>query len=444
MEDILDRLQKARLRPSTSNININQSPSKVMYPLFTDLNDESAATEIGIGGHFLVQDYYLAIMDDDLDKVIMIFTAAENRQQELLLNGDFQFNVDKTDSDTTKKKRKPKNENAIIRHVQKQLKETVKPLTLAAAYGAVQVFIFLLESGADVLRANEHCGDIGGIVDLLIATCHTCPSLEDKLLKIYDYIIQKVTNPDDRRRLLLSTGDGLCPLEGAIKLRCYGLFKAILYTEGVFLQTQSHKGKIVTCEFDLTVYASDKRCSESPLNFIDYIRYSEIDSFVKAGILEIPVIQEWINRKVRKFSPWIGFWLFWRMIYPFSFFLSDWIASSQVKDVACPKNASYAQENDPGHDYLYKTIIKLSEENADTARKIFFAIANVSMAVPTLFFDITEIILHLKSKMNYVNRDEFSIRRPFSTQTPGMQANCSAAAKPVAPVVGSRVREPPN
>jgi hypothetical protein len=52
---------------------------------------------------------------------------------------------------------------------------------------------------------------------------------------------------------------------------------------------------------------------------------------------------------------------------------------------------------------MYKTIIQDSRTNPDILRKTLFCIANISMALPTIFFDIVEIVLNLTSQMNYCN-----------------------------------------
>jgi hypothetical protein len=352
----------------------------------------STTVELGFGCTFLAQDYYLAIINDDIDRVKSIFDATEEERRDLLLNGDFKHNINETDDENEDKKIKF-TKGDISEHIFKQLKVS-RPLTLAVAYGSVCVFNFLLEHGADILKADEYGS---GIVDLLVIACHTCPNQEDNFLKIYSHMLERVTKSEDRKRLLRTeVEEGLCPFEAAIKLRCYGLFKAILYTEGVFLQTKSHKGKILEHEFDLTAYESGgERCCKSPLNFLDYLCYSEIKSFDRAGILQLPVISEWTKKKVWKYFPWMVLWTLWRLIYPVVFTIYDEEYKKLFYKETCTGKNRTA-------DYLYRMIISNAVDNPQPARQSLFGIANIAMAVPTLFFDITEIILHLTSKWNYV------------------------------------------
>jgi hypothetical protein len=336
----------------------------------------------------LLQDYFSSITENNVDGVKQLLSSVKEEEKDILVNGKFNFDNEKTvnvlENDRTSKK--DKSELYILSQLRVR-----RPIALAAAYGSIEVFGYLLKAGADIFIPKE---DGSGIINIMIAASNTNPDLQENMLRIYDVILDRYPEAGDRKRLLLEESDGnLSPLEAAMKLRTFGLFRSILYTDGVFLDVKSQHGKVVEYEFDLSIYGrTGERCENNPLYFLDYIRYAEMEKLVESGIMNIPVLKAWIARKVNWSKPFIIFWAMFRCVWPIVFFCYEQNYATSSNKAACTKGNTSI-------DYVYTLVV----EDEGPGWKFLLVASSVSMAIPTLVTDIMEMIFLIQKQPNYCN-----------------------------------------
>jgi hypothetical protein len=254
-------------------------------------------------------EYFTAIIQDDIETLKSIFNSVDEETKLGLIKGTFSYNAEF--------------------HVKHDLKgkalmpmEVTTPLALSAAYASIQAFELLMQHGADVMQHES--GD-NNIVHILITTSHEDPTIEERAVAIYRLILCSVTQPSKRQLLLhCENADSKSPLELALKLRTYKLFKVILYTDGVFLEIVARKGKLLECKYDLSQYCiSGKQNQSCLLHYLDFMTTSDLAALEESGVLQLPVMQSWMRNKMKLTLVPLLLWVLWRSLYPLLFFLVE-------------------------------------------------------------------------------------------------------------------------
>ena len=197
-------------------------------------------------------------------------------------------------------------------------------LSLAVVYGSTRCLSVLLQQpDADPFMTEIHNNNLIHLVTL-VADLNNQDN-QECALEMFDAILAKVHNIDGRRRLLLSENDeGYRPLELAAKLRVDRVFRAILYTEGVYRSFISRRGRRVMNRFDLSDYGkSCRRFMRFPLYLLTRTPETERDLEATRNILAIPVLKTIMNVRTRAVMPYMIVWVLFRLLYWVLFLVID-------------------------------------------------------------------------------------------------------------------------
>jgi hypothetical protein len=338
--------------------------------------------------------YYEAIINDDAETVKIILYSVSGNDLDTFLNGKFNYRL--SDLEKTSHYRDQPSDFLLTQMV------LLRPISLAIAYRSTKVVNVLLDRGVDLFVRDSFRNSI---VHVIVVTCYVYRNSTETLLEIYDTILDKLERDSDRKKLLsMENAFSMTPLEISMKMRCYELFKVILYTDGVYRKLIAREGKVIYNRFDFSEYSSAKdRFMMSPIRFLNYIQEDELEELENHGILQLPVIEIWIHRTISQQYPYLLCWMLFRLILPITFIIIEFNFEQMYSRLHCN-----------GNNTVHSAIQSLQDNYNDDVlqnQKIIFGVINSINSLAILSIDIIEFVArarlpaHLKRMLKPIKTD---------------------------------------
>ena len=253
-------------------------------------------------GHF--EFWFDALANDDhaLARSILEEYSQSSGERRVLVDGRFVYNC------------RPHHLRSQ-RDVDKLICPYQRPLVLTAIFRAESVLQLFLEVGADLCVQ-----DVGSstVIHGIIRAAALKPNYEVVYVRIYEFLISKLTMAQRRHLLFLEDSDGLRPLELAARFHTFLLFKRLLDTEGVYLFRHGILGAHMCTWYDVTDYESwehGKRRQVSPLRMFTVMEKEFLPSAKNTAFIHHPAIQKWTNSKILTNVPYLCAWFCVRLTY---------------------------------------------------------------------------------------------------------------------------------
>jgi hypothetical protein len=249
----------------------------------------------------LYTDWFNIIKNDDVSEYDNAM-AALNEQKEKLVNGYFAYPVHKR-------------LKVNIRNNRDYCADFYRPLVLAAAFGSRGVFVKLIQDGAVITQTEQNGCNI--IHAMIIATAEY-RDREGRILDMY-LDIRQHTEVDILKMLLSAESDDhMLPVELAVRLGAFGIFRAIVETQGVYENPAGEIGLTTYATYDIDVYENHRswrREIRSPLRLLRYMENDHMASFLEYDIIQMPIIKAWSQRKKLQSLPFIVLWFLCKAMF---------------------------------------------------------------------------------------------------------------------------------
>ena len=180
------------------------------------------------------RDWYEILRKDESDDAEMTLTCAEEKQRELILNGQFEF----FDIDSVK------NVNTV--------KCTFTfPVVLAACFGSLKTLDVLLEHQVDlfVLEAKNY-----NLLHCLVCVAFYEPYQEDDVIATYRHLCEVLPHEKLLRLLMAENDEGFRPLEFAGQQGALDLMSAMFETRDVYVTREESIDVMIYQWYDVTEY----------------------------------------------------------------------------------------------------------------------------------------------------------------------------------------------
>ena len=224
------------------------------------------------------EDYFEALVENDVTTLQAIFSAAHLEERKVLLDGIFQFQSD----------------SSTVKAIEERM---TRPLLVTALMGSEDALKFLLSEGADIFQENVF-GE--NIIHSLVAGSSLELTPEKLSLRFYETFIKCIGTRDAQKLLMHENVDGLRPLEMTANLACLLLFKAILLTPQVYVKKSSKRGIFAERWIDVTEYESHEpgnRRYKAPLKMFAHLDKNVALSGSHGDILKCDLFNLWLKQK---------------------------------------------------------------------------------------------------------------------------------------------------
>ncbi|XP_064640292.1 uncharacterized protein LOC135495503 [Lineus longissimus] len=275
-----------------------------------------------------------------------------------------------------------------------------RPLILAAAFGSRGVFMKLLRDGAPVTQAEENsCNCIHAMI---IATAEY-RDREGQILGTYLDIRKNIELEKLRVLLFTEANDHMRPVELAVRLGAFGIFRAIMETEGVYEKPAGTVGLTNYVTYDMDVYENNRnwrREIRSPLRLLRYMENDQMASFIEYGVIQMPVIKAWSQRKKMQSWPFILLWFVCKVVFLFFYLLIDprSFKAMALGGCAVMRNISY-QDHIPLHWACSDKYVKPGRDpNIMLKLLMYFTGFAMLFSVIFLVHDLLELFVRLLDK----------------------------------------------
>ena len=254
------------------------------------------------------------IMEDDVENVEDIIQIVDDVEKNRLLNGTFYFH---------KKLPKQFSHSSYLKF------SLTRPWCIAGVSHAHAVMGLMLANNVDVTQKD--C-EGNNIMHALILTAYLEPSLEEEMNATCTFLKEALTLDQLRSILDETNDDGFKPLEYAAHLSVFVIMQNIFQTKGIYL-IEEEINSVYTMEwYVVDDYEKKDKTSRhwfSPLYLLMLIDDSKVTDFNANQAFASPLVQNWVNMKMKKNMPFIIMWFLIRALFFVAFVLSD-IPPSEV------------------------------------------------------------------------------------------------------------------
>jgi hypothetical protein len=187
---------------------------------------------------------------------------------------------------------------------------------LSAALGAKRCIGALVQNGVDLFQIDPTAR--ANWVHAIIESATESPELEEEMVEVYKMLMQ--TTPQDGRRglLLMENEFGFRPIELASKCAMFRIVKAILETNGVYMEVTGSCGLQTYVKYRFPEYepgSPRKRYIRSPLLFMTSLKSCNQASLRASKILQMRVMKEWLECKYKRCRLLLFTLLFLKLLY---------------------------------------------------------------------------------------------------------------------------------
>ena len=253
-------------------------------------------------------DWFNAIIKDDIHYVSTRLESSTEAEKWHLLNGSFDYG----------------NANGLkLENNQSQYLKIIRPLCLAAVFGAKEVLKYFLKSGANVV-VNDNNGY--NVIHCMIAFSVFEPEKELNNAETYK-ILTKLLSIDVLQDLLFHENEQkLRSVEMAAQCGAFILLEAIFETEGIYVTRIDRKGLYNYRFIDITEYETynkENRRTKSPLFFLTLLHHKDLKRPSTQDIFRRPLMEKWMNGKFYCSRPGVFAWAFVRLVFVAVYFMQD-------------------------------------------------------------------------------------------------------------------------
>ncbi len=263
--------------------------------------------------------YFLALKENDVQRVKAMLSQASSLEREAMLNGMFDYGEDSFIPSLT-------------------LARLSRPLLIAVVFNSFEVFETMISEGADLFQENISQGNI---LHSMLASCSLDFANQENCVVFYKKLVA-LLNVDHMQKLLLhENAEGMRPLEYAVHLGCMLLFECIQLTPGVYVTKTIDKGVFKEEWIDVTEYESyepGNRRHLSPLLLFTFIdrkaaMNTKVDIVLGNGLLSL-----WLDKKISS-AKWVIVIMFIsRMLYAVLFYI--FITKGKSPEAPLPVSAN--------------------------------------------------------------------------------------------------------
>ena len=246
--------------------------------------------------------YFIALRDNDVEKVSAMLFKADELERDAMLNGRFDFGKDSFIPDVAASR-------------------LSQPLFIATCYASLETVELLLKEGADLFQLNVSRGNI---LHSLVAGSSFDDVLEERSVLVYKKLVSLLDESQLNKLLMHENNDGLRPIEQAVNLGTLVLYEAMQLTPGVYVTKTIEKGVFKEEWIDITEYETydpGHRRAKSPPFMMSFLDKKVLSSPKDAAVVQSDFITSWMDKKMK--STWfiIAFWAFLRIVYAALFFI---------------------------------------------------------------------------------------------------------------------------
>jgi hypothetical protein len=245
--------------------------------------------------------WFNIIVHDDYFSYDSLMSALNDAEKQLLLSGSFWYDLYYT--------------QPVVQRALDKSHNFHYPIILAAIYRANHCLERIFHDGADPIQSDQNGYNV---VHSIIIAAAASPHLEKEYMKTYDTVMRN-TNFKKRKQLLLAEDvKNFLPIELAAKLGLFGLFKYIMYSDGIYMKTMGRTGVHNHVLYDVGEYEDFRfpdRLFRSPLQYIARTTKASEKSLLDHRIMTLPVIKTWIKFKQRRTFPYVLLWAVLRIVY---------------------------------------------------------------------------------------------------------------------------------
>ena len=253
-------------------------------------------------------DWFNAIITDDIQYVTSRLETSTETEKWQLLNGSFEYD------DTI---------GLQLKDIQGQSLRIVRPLCLAAAFGANEVLKFFLLNGINVTVTDNNGYNV---IHCLVAFSVFEPEKQVANAETYKVLINELDTEVLRDLLFQENEQKLRPVEMAAQCGTFKMLEAIFETQGVYVTKIKRKGLYNYRYIDITEYETynkENRRTKSPLFFLTLLHQRDLKLPNTQEIFKRPLMVKWMNGKFDCSRPGVFVWALIRLVFVAVYFLQD-------------------------------------------------------------------------------------------------------------------------
>jgi hypothetical protein len=203
---------------------------------------------------------------------------------------------------------------------------------LSTTLGAKVCLSEMLRNGADVFQIDSsRC--VTWVHAIIEAVFHV-PDLEDKMVDVYEHVMSLLAHPHRRKVLMMEDSNGFRALELATKCGAFRIARAILETNGGYMEIVQTRGLQTYVKYWLSDYGiggSRNRYIRSPWLFLAYCKQRHQASLQASGILQLEVVKKIINLKMKHCLPFLILFCLLRIVFVITLLYFDSSNSSHLR-----------------------------------------------------------------------------------------------------------------
>ena len=253
-------------------------------------------------------DWFNASITDDIQYINTRLESSTEEEKWHLLNGSFDYG----DANGLKLK---DNHGQSLR--------IVRPLCLAAVFGAREVLKFFLKSGVNVAVTDNNGYNV---IHCMIAFSVFEPEKELSNVETYKILINMLSIDVLKSLLFQENEQKLRPVEMAAQCGVFKLLEAIFETEGVYVTKIYRRGLYNYRFIDITeyeTYSKENRRTKSPLFFLILLHQRDLKRPTTQEVFKRPLMEKWMNGKFHCSRPGVFVWAFIRLVFVAVYLLQD-------------------------------------------------------------------------------------------------------------------------
>ena len=244
--------------------------------------------------------WYKVLKNDDVKAYENIMKTLDPQQRDILREGIFIYG-------TPPKQLQLKRSNKMA--------EFGIPFHIALSNRAFGVVEKMLDDEIDMSKM-----DVGraNVIHVLIISASEKRQQENDYLKLLDNVFKHLTAEEVGNLLIQENAHGYRPLELAVRLGIYGIFREILNYPGHLVERSFEAGLNTYSVYNLSPYQwydNRRRTLRSPLRLLAYATPDGKESLKKYGIIHLPVIEQWANLLMRRNLIFLVIWWISRVAF---------------------------------------------------------------------------------------------------------------------------------
>ena len=253
-------------------------------------------------------DWFTAIINNDIEYVAARLESSSEMERQHLLNGTFDYNEDTGDK---------------LKEIQGHGLKICRPICLAAAFGANQVFKEFVRFGANVAVVDNNGYNV---LHCIIAFSVFEPHKETENVVTYKMLVNELNSGIIKDLLYQENDEKLRPVEMAAQCGTFTLLGCIFETEGVYVSKVEKRGIYNYRWIDITeyeTYSEGNRRSKSPVLFLTLLHQRDLKRQSTENIFKKPLVVKWMNGKFHCSKPGVFAWALLRLVFVVVYYLQD-------------------------------------------------------------------------------------------------------------------------